>query len=358
MADSVMLPREKVYISPLNIRKHPGDTTSLEDSINGIGLLSPLVVRSDQKGSWEVIVGSRRLRSLFKLGWAEIPCIIRDDLSDVDAIALSVSENIERNNLEGDELKEALYRLKEMGLKNIEIGKHLNRSEQSIRDLFLAWGLEERTSLPISLSKKKTPEELPLYHAARVAGAVSHATKKGLIKKEASTEVERDLATGVKDLHQDSMTAAVEHFRRHPSVEEAIETGRTYESIRVAAREETKERAGVATEPTPDLGEPVPHEEERDIGGELLALTKKANNLCWDLNPRRFTEKYPDVAWSPFWNEFYGCLCTLVKYSLGIVRYLQSSTTEEREDIREVLSKLQDADEGIIEGEVIVEDQS
>ena len=360
MADSVMLPREKVYISPLNIRKYPGDTTSLEDSINRVGLLSPLVVKPDDKGAWEVIVGSRRLRSLFKLGWPEIPCIIWDDLTDVDAIALSVSENIERNNLEEDELKDALCRLKDAGLSQSEIARRLNRSLNNIVNLFQAWGLEDRTGLKVAIGKRgpQTRDEsapIPSRHAAEVAEAVGHAVKKGTVPEERRVEVERELATGVKPLEQEGMEEAVKYFRRHPTapIQEAVEAGRAFQETVEAAREEAKEWPEAATEPTPELGEPIPREEVRDIPGELLALTKKANNLCWDLNPRRFTEKYPDLAWSPFANEFYGCLCTLVKYSLGVIRYLQARSPEEREDIRQLLTKLQDADEGIIEGEVI-----
>src|SRR5258707_15132722 len=64
----------------------------LEASIRANGLLQPITVRP-RNGKWELIAGERRFRAVSRLGWSEIPGIVRNlvdrELRDV-ALAQSL----------------------------------------------------------------------------------------------------------------------------------------------------------------------------------------------------------------------------------------------------------------------------
>jgi ParB/RepB/Spo0J family partition protein len=108
----------KLVVSELNARKdlHAGQEDSgineLASSIRQQGLLSPLIVRSTGDGRYEVLVGQRRLLACRKIELDAIPCILRDDLGDSDAVTLSLVENVHRadmNPLDKARALKALY---------------------------------------------------------------------------------------------------------------------------------------------------------------------------------------------------------------------------------------------------------
>jgi ParB family chromosome partitioning protein len=93
------IPLEKLYVSGLNVRKdlQAGQEDSgideLASSILRQGLLSPLIVRKAADDRYEVLVGQRRLQACQKIALDPIPCLLRDDLGDVDAVTEVVPEN-------------------------------------------------------------------------------------------------------------------------------------------------------------------------------------------------------------------------------------------------------------------------
>jgi len=94
-----------IEVSDLNTRKDleaGTEDSSLDDlakSIEEKGLLSPIIVRSKSNGRYELIAGQRRFLACRKLKWKTIPCIVRSDLSDNDAAAISLIENVHRAEL-------------------------------------------------------------------------------------------------------------------------------------------------------------------------------------------------------------------------------------------------------------------
>jgi ParB family chromosome partitioning protein len=96
---------DKLLVSELNARKdlRAGQEDSgieeLACSIRQQGLLSPPVVRPTADGRFEVLVGQRRLLACRKIGFDPVPCLVRDDLGDSDAITLSLVENVHRADM-------------------------------------------------------------------------------------------------------------------------------------------------------------------------------------------------------------------------------------------------------------------
>jgi len=66
-----LLPLNDLSVSPLNVRKHVGDLTDLQNSIASMGLLQPIIVRPS-KGKLEVVVGQRRFLACKGLGWKKV----------------------------------------------------------------------------------------------------------------------------------------------------------------------------------------------------------------------------------------------------------------------------------------------
>ena len=101
----VDIPLEQLTVSALNARKdlQAGQEDSgieeLASSIRQQGLLSPPIVRQCPDGLYEVLVGQRRLLACRKLGLNPVPCLVRDDLGDTDAVALSLVENVHRADM-------------------------------------------------------------------------------------------------------------------------------------------------------------------------------------------------------------------------------------------------------------------
>lgn len=84
----------------------------LAQSISVHGLIQPITVRRKrEKGEhYEIICGERRFRACRLLNFAEIPCIIRE-VTDQQAYDLSISENLQREDVPPMEAAEAYKRL-------------------------------------------------------------------------------------------------------------------------------------------------------------------------------------------------------------------------------------------------------
>lgn len=78
----------------------------LADSIGKHGVIQPLIVRSLSNGNYRIIAGERRWRAAKMAGLTDIPAVVRDDLSDEQAMQIAMIENLQRENL--NPIEEAL----------------------------------------------------------------------------------------------------------------------------------------------------------------------------------------------------------------------------------------------------------
>jgi len=70
----------------------------LADSIARHGILQPLLVRPLPDGLYQLVAGERRWRAARLAGLSEVPVVIRE-LADADAMAISLIENLQREDL-------------------------------------------------------------------------------------------------------------------------------------------------------------------------------------------------------------------------------------------------------------------
>jgi ParB family chromosome partitioning protein len=105
-----------IEISDLNTRRDleaGTEDSSLDDLARSIaekGLLSPIIVRKKNE-RYELIVGQRRYIACRKLGWKTIPAIVRSDLTNNDATAVSLIENVHRAEMNPIDKANALKQL-------------------------------------------------------------------------------------------------------------------------------------------------------------------------------------------------------------------------------------------------------
>lgn len=99
------IPLDKVEISEHNTRKDLEDgqqDSSIDDlaeSIRRHGLLSPVTVYQKPNGRYEVVAGQRRTLACRRLGHESITAVVRDTITDVDGLMISLVENVHRADM-------------------------------------------------------------------------------------------------------------------------------------------------------------------------------------------------------------------------------------------------------------------
>lgn len=114
MEKAVNIPSDLIEPSNYNARK-TFDSEALKElaqSISVHGLIQPITVRhKGEKGEhYEIICGERRFRACRMLNLPEIPAIVRE-VSDEQAYDLSITENLQREDVPPMEAAEAYKRL-------------------------------------------------------------------------------------------------------------------------------------------------------------------------------------------------------------------------------------------------------
>jgi ParB family chromosome partitioning protein len=115
----------------------------LAESIKAQGLVQPIIVRPIDDSRYEIIAGERRWRASKQAGLTEIPAVVRD-VSDRNAIAMALIENIQRENLNPMEEANALHRLREeFEMTHQEAAQAVGRSRASVSNLLRLRNLNE-----------------------------------------------------------------------------------------------------------------------------------------------------------------------------------------------------------------------
>ncbi|HLD17135.1 MAG TPA: ParB/RepB/Spo0J family partition protein [Coxiellaceae bacterium] len=106
----------------------------LANSIRAQGIIQPIVVRPMGEG-YEIIAGERRWRAAQMAGLIEVPVVIRD-IPDEAAIAMSLIENIQRQDLNPIEEAVALQRLiTEFDMTHQGIAEAVGKSRTTVTNL-------------------------------------------------------------------------------------------------------------------------------------------------------------------------------------------------------------------------------
>jgi ParB family chromosome partitioning protein len=121
----------------------------LADSIRSQGVVQPIVARplvgsGGAAQRYEIVAGERRWRAAQMAGLQEIPAVIRQ-VPDDQAIAMSLIENIQRENLNPLEEARALDRLiREFDLTHQEAAEAVGRSRAAVSNLLRLMDLSDK----------------------------------------------------------------------------------------------------------------------------------------------------------------------------------------------------------------------
>lgn len=176
------LPLREIEPDPAQPRKKFDDDAlnQLADSITENGLLQPIAVRPKKLGTGYIIIaGERRWRAARLAGLDEVPVIIKD-VSDEQAAALALIENLQREDLNPIEVAEGCHQLIEKyGLTQETAAKKLGKSRSAVTNSL------RLLALPEDVRRKVSAGVLSAGHAKVLLGLPTQD-----LMRQATAEVE------------------------------------------------------------------------------------------------------------------------------------------------------------------------
>ena len=172
----------------------------LAESIKAQGVMQPVLVRPVSAGRYEIIAGERRWRAAQMAGLTEVPALIRE-VPDEDALAMSLIENIQREDLNPLEEARGIQRLiKEFGMTHQAAGQALGSSRSAVSNLLRLLHLpapvqELMMQGKIDMGHGRALLALPAARQIATANLVAH---KQLSVRETERLVARELAAPEK----------------------------------------------------------------------------------------------------------------------------------------------------------------
>ncbi len=229
-------------------RMDEGALYELAESIKAQGIMQPILVRrltsGVNDGKYEIIAGERRFRAAKLAGLDNVPVLVRE-VADEAAAAMSLIENIQREDLNPLEEAQGLQRLvKEFALTHEQAAQAVGRSRAAASNLMRLLNLAEPVQTMLmagDLDMGHARALLALDRATQITAANQISAKKmsvrdaeSLVKKlsaefnlvatKPKKEKSRDLKRVEEEL-SDLLTAQVEirvkkRVKRHGKFEE------------------------------------------------------------------------------------------------------------------------------------------
>ena len=162
---------------PFKVREDD-DMKQLMESIREEGILVPVIVRPSKEGGYEIISGHRRVYAARRVGLSDIPVIIREDISDDEAVIAMVDSNLQRKKLLHSE-KARSYALKYNAMKNKDT------KGDSLSEMCRLTG-ESRSAVQRMIALANLPDTILEMVDAKKIGVVPAVNLSGLKKKELS----------------------------------------------------------------------------------------------------------------------------------------------------------------------------
>lgn len=136
-ADSSLVKLSELHLPEQQPRRYfdPESLQELVASIKQHGILQPLLVRPIPQGGYELVAGERRYRAATEAQFSEVPVVVKE-LDDESALAISLIENLQREDLNPLEETEGIIQLLAIKLKSeIEVvPKILYRLQKSLKN--------------------------------------------------------------------------------------------------------------------------------------------------------------------------------------------------------------------------------
>lgn len=170
---SIPIKAIRAGLNPTRSESQPELLEELVASIKATGLIQPLIVRPVPgfPHQFEVVAGERRFRAAQLAGLADIPAIIRE-FSDQEALAVSLIENIQREELSPTDEARALRRLiEQFALTHEQVAHAIGRSRAAVSNLL------RLLDLPAEITAMIETRAIGMGHARALLGLKDDADR-------------------------------------------------------------------------------------------------------------------------------------------------------------------------------------
>ena len=240
-------------------RMDEGALYELAESIKAQGIMQPILVRrlaaGDNAGRYEIIAGERRFRAARLAGLETVPVLVRD-VPDEAAAAMSLIENIQREDLNPLEEAQGLQRLvKEFGLTHEQAAQAVGRSRSAASNLLRLLNLADPVQTMLmagDLDMGHARALLALERATQITTAHQIASRK-LSVREAESLVKR---VGAEFSPTGQKAGASNKAKRHADADKSADLRRVEDElsdlltaeveVRLARRPPKKKGVGAA----------------------------------------------------------------------------------------------------------------
>lgn len=187
------IPLSQIRANPFQPRQEfrPEQLADLEASLKINGLLQPITVRPAPNGSgYELIAGERRYRAATRLGWTDIPALIKV-VDDRDALSLALVENLQRADLDPIEEAEGYQRLQqEFSATQQQVADAVGKDRSTVANAL------RLLQLPASVRRLLQEGQLTTGHARALLGLTTERAMADLARETSAAglsvrEVER-----------------------------------------------------------------------------------------------------------------------------------------------------------------------
>ena len=158
----LQVPIEQIAPNPLQPRKTFNETSieELARSVREHGIVQPLVVTRTGTDRYKLIAGERRYRAAQKAGLTSVPVVVKEMMTEGDALQIALIENIQREDLNPIEEAQAYHQLhEEFGLTQEEIARRVGKERSTVANFL------RLIKLPDPVKKLLASGQLSMGHA-------------------------------------------------------------------------------------------------------------------------------------------------------------------------------------------------
>lgn len=149
MEENITMVSVKDIKSLDNSRIGKTEVSELMKSIKQIGVLQPIILRGSDNS---IVMGNRRFEACKKLGWTEVPCVLKGNLSDdAEIYIMNLTENIQRKDISPIEIGRYCSMLNKG-----EVGK----TKYSIAEISVKLGIAKSRITRCIFNFNRTPDKI------------------------------------------------------------------------------------------------------------------------------------------------------------------------------------------------------
>lgn len=172
----------------------------LADSIKEVGIIQPIIVRTQTAGGrYQIVAGERRWRAAQLAGLSEVPVIIKE-LSDREMAELALIENLQREDLDAVEEAEGYrYLMSEYSMTQEQVAERVGKSRPAVANSVRLLELPEKVLDMLrdgDLAAGHARALLSLPSEADMVRVGSMVAKKGMTVREVERIVKKEKEVG------------------------------------------------------------------------------------------------------------------------------------------------------------------